>query len=211
MTKLFGLVGAGGFAREVLPLASAAHPDATLYIVETTPTMTTLRGIPVLSESEFLNMAGEKFFCIAIADAKARQAIAERFATHATPITLVAPTAYNDGSVVIGEGSILCPGSIVTADACIGRHFHANFHSYVAHDCIIGDYVTFAPGVLCNGNVHIGDHAYIGAGAVIKQGTKQQPLTIGEGAIVGMGAVVTQSVPPGATVVGNPARPLEKN
>ena len=75
---------------------------------------------------------------------------------------------------------------------------------------MIGDFVTFAPGVKCNGNIHIQDHVYIGAGAVIKQGKPDQPLVIGAGAIVGMGAVVTKSVPPGATVVGNPARIVTK-
>ena len=50
----------------------------------------------------------------------------------------------------------------------------------------------------------------IGAGAMIKQGTPDQPLVIGVGAIVGMGAVVTKSVPAGATVVGNPARIVTK-
>ncbi len=76
--------------------------------------------------------------------------------------------------------------------------------------CVIGDYVTFAPGVMCNGNVHVQDHAYIGTGAVIKQGLPGAPLVIGRGAVVGMGAVVTKSVPPGVTVVGNPARVLER-
>ena len=77
---------------------------------------------------------------------------------------------------------------------------------------MIGDYVTFAPAVKCNGNVHIEDHVYVGAGAVIKQGSPDNPLIIGEGAVIGMGAVVTKSIPAGMTVVGNPAKHyLKKN
>jgi acetyltransferase-like isoleucine patch superfamily enzyme len=64
--------------------------------------------------------------------------------------------------------------------------------------------------VKCNGNVVIEDHAYIGTGAVIKQGAPGAPLVISRGAVVGMGAVVTKSVPAGTTVVGNPARVLER-
>ncbi len=60
----------------------------------------------------------------------------------------------------------------------------------------------------CNGNVVIEDHAYIGAGAIIRQGKPGEPLVIGRGAIVGMGAVVTRNVAPGVTVAGNPACPL---
>lgn len=47
--------------------------------------------------------------------------------------------------------------------------------------------------------------ASIGSGAVILPG-----ITIGEAALVGAGSVVTRDVAPGETVVGNPARPLDK-
>jgi acetyltransferase-like isoleucine patch superfamily enzyme len=45
--------------------------------------------------------------------------------------------------------------------------------------------------------------ASIGSGATVLGGVR-----IGSGAIVGAGAVVTRDVAPGATVAGNPARPL---
>src|SRR3546814_3035585 len=86
----------------------------------------------------------------------------------------------------VGEGAILCGFTHITSNAKIGRFFHANIYSYIAHDCVIGDFVTFAPGVMCNGHVVIEDHAYIGAGVVIKDGT-DRPMVIVRGAIVGMG------------------------
>ena len=99
---------------------------------------------------------------------------------------------------------------MVTASARIGRHFHCNIYSYVAHDCVIGDFVTFGPKVCCNGNVEIGDGAYIGAWAMIRQGAPGRPVRIGAGAVVGLGAVILGDVPPETTVVGNPARVLQK-
>jgi sugar O-acyltransferase (sialic acid O-acetyltransferase NeuD family) len=122
---------------------------------------------------------------------------------------VVAASHVRYDEVEIGPGAIFCDNTMVTSNVTIGCHFHCNLYSYVEHDCVIGDFVTFAPRVSCNGNTVIEDGAYIGTGAVLKQGTPDRPLRIGKGAVVGMGAVVTRDVAPGSTVVGNPARPLQ--
>jgi sugar O-acyltransferase (sialic acid O-acetyltransferase NeuD family) len=211
-----GLVGAGGFGREVMPLLRAAlrrdpHPaqGAAAVFVETSPRQRVVNGLPVLSEAEFVARAGERWFAIAVGDGHAREAIAGRLiAAGLRPMPVVADSATVLDACEIGEGAILCGHATVTSNVRIGRFFHANLYAYVAHDCVIGDFVTFAPAVRCNGNVVVGDHAYVGTGAVLKQGTAARPLRIGRGAVVGMGAVVTRDVPDGVTVVGNPARPL---
>jgi sugar O-acyltransferase (sialic acid O-acetyltransferase NeuD family) len=146
---------------------------------------------------------------IALGSSAGREAVARRL--ERPWATLIDETAIVGPDVELGEGAAICAYSILTASLRIGRHFQCNHFGLVSHDCEIGDFVTFAPRVTCNGTVHIGDGAYIGAGAVLRNGSHEKPLRIGAGAVVGMGAVVTKDVPAGATVVGNPARPLQRS
>lgn len=218
MKTLYGLVGAGGFGREVMPLmatmltVSRNRGDVDLvFVVEDSMSGMMVNGYRQITAAEFLADPRPKKFNIAIGDDKTRKRIAATFIEHgAIPISIRADNAVVLDDNEIGEGAILCPFSMVTSNAKVGRFFHANIYSYVAHDCVIGDFVTFAPGVKCNGGVVVEDHAYIGTGAVIKQASKDRPIIIGYGAVVGMGAVVTKSVPPGSTVVGNPAASLRR-
>lgn len=211
--RLFALYGAGGFAREVMPFAQQQlHAGGwRVVFVETQPIAPEVNGVPVLSEDDFFaTPAEERGFAVAVADSRARQVLAERCEGRgARPITLVAPTALVQHGSRIGDGTIVCPFASITANVVVGRHFHANFYSYTAHDCVVGDWVTFAPRVNCLGNVHVGDHVYVGTAAMIRQGTPRgKPTVVGEGAVIGMGAVVLGDVPAGQTMVGNPARPL---
>lgn len=219
--KIIGIFGAGGFAREIAPIAIEKaqimkNSDATVsievFFVEHSPTIKELNGIKVLSDIEFFSLScNEKFFNIGIGDSKVRQKIYTEATKHGVkPLPLHASNATIQPYNEIGEGSVICAYSMITGNSKVGKFFQSNLYSYIGHDCVIGDYVTFAPRASCNGNVHIHDHAYIGAGAIIKQGTSVKPLVIGEGAIVGMGAVVTKDVEPYTTVVGNPAKPLIK-
>jgi sugar O-acyltransferase (sialic acid O-acetyltransferase NeuD family) len=171
-----------------------------------------INGRRVLSYAQFMSEpATVRYAVVAIANAETRERIALRCeADLVLPWSVAAENVVTMDEVKMGCGSILSPFVTLTSNIVIGRHFHANLYSYVEHDCLIGDYVTFAPGVKCNGNVIIEDNVYIGAGAVIKQGLPGAPIVIGRGAVVGMGAVVTKSVPPCQTVVGNPATKLIK-
>jgi sugar O-acyltransferase (sialic acid O-acetyltransferase NeuD family) len=183
-----------------------------LVFIDDRPERSVVNGQRVMTYDEFLGTtASGRYVALAIADSRVRERLALRCESDGVRSWAVsAANVVSMDAVEIGEGSILCPFVTLTSNIRIGRHFHANLYSYVEHDCVVGDFVTFAPAVKCNGNIVIEDHAYIGAGAVIKQGRPGAPLVIGRGAVVGMGAVVTRSVPPGATVVGNPAAPLVK-
>lgn len=97
-------------------------------------------------------------------------------------------TMLDSGRIVIGEGSMLGPGVQIY---CAEHHKDVPLRSR---------------GIEIARPVEIGKDVWIGGGAILLGG-----VTIGDGAIVGAGSVVTKDVAAGATVVGNPARPLPRS
>lgn len=214
---LFGVYGASGYGREVMPLvreqlARDGVPLERLVFIDDDPREVVVNGHRVLTYSQFrAEPATSRIVSLAIADGRVRESLAGRCAgddVQAREVRATNVVVLDD--VAIGEGAILSPFVTLTSNIRIGRHFHANIYSYVGHDCVIGDFVTFAPSVRCNGNVVVEDHAYVGTGAILRNGKPDRPLVIGRGAVVGMGAVVTKNVAAGSTVIGNPARAMEK-
>ncbi len=212
---LYAVYGASGCGRGVMPLAReqllrADVSASQLVFVDDQPGPPEVNGQRLLSYAQFLaEPAATRHAVLAIASGTVRETLTKRLSADGVqPWAVAASNVVQMDDVRLGAGAVLSPFVTITSNVRIGQHFHANLYSYVEHDCVVGDFVTFAPGVHCNGNVVVEDHAYIGTGAILKQGQPGKPLVIGRGAVVGMGAVVTKSVAPGVTVVGNPARPL---
>lgn len=218
MQEIYGVFGAGGYGREVMPLArmqlqKQENAVERLFFVVDNPETEEVNGIKVISLTDFLQIDAERrYLTCAIADSNVRSSLKNRIqGSEILDWTVVAENCVIMDEVTIGSGSILSPFVTITSNVSIGSSFHANLYSYVGHDCVIGDFVTFAPSAKCNGNVVIDNHAFVGTGAIIRPGRTGKPLAIGEAAVIGMGSVVTKDVPPGVTVFGNPAKIIKRS
>jgi serine acetyltransferase len=105
---------------------------------------------------------------------------------------------------------VICAGCILTTNITIGNHVQINLDCTIGHDAVLEDFVTLAPGVHISGCVKIEEGAYIGTGASIINGTRDEFIVIGRDAVVGAQACVTRSVGAGVTVVGVPAKTMQR-
>ena len=151
---IYGVYGASGCGRGVMPvareqLAGRLAPGDELVFVDDRARVPVVNGHRVLSYAQFLADPSERqAVTLAIANSAVRERLAARCAADGIGFFQVrAANAVVMDDVAIGEGAILCPFVTLTSNIRIGRHFHANLYSYVEHDCVIGDFVTFAPGV----------------------------------------------------------------
>lgn len=206
--------GGGGFGREVASLAGSCLIDGSSYEVvayvddDIQQQGRVQNGIAVMSLDAAAGEYGDSGIVVAVADPAARRALTERAEmSFWRTATLVHERTEMSRFVDIGDGSVICAGNSFTTDIRVGRYVHVNPGCTIGHDAILGDYTTLAPGVHVSGWVHIGERVFVGAGAVIINGTEERPLTIGDGAVIGASACVTRSVDPAVTVVGVPAKP----
>ena len=204
------IIGASGLGKEVAWLAKRLGRTIKGFLDDSkTLQGKEYYGYPVLGGvSNWINHAENAEFVVAIASPTIRQKIVSLLSAEEQPTfaTLIDPAAVIDlNETQIGEGSIICAGSVITADVVVGKHCVINKLCSIGHDVILNDFVTIAPKVMLGGHVQVGQCAEIGAQAGIRQGIK-----IASSAVVGMGAVVIKDVAPNTIVVGNPAKILER-
>jgi sugar O-acyltransferase (sialic acid O-acetyltransferase NeuD family) len=199
------IAGAGGHGRVVADAALRSGQFSEIaFLDDGFPGLAVREGWPVLGRLDSLprHCDGNTGFFPAFGDAVMRLAELDRARGLALECpTIVHPDASVSDHAQVGSGSVVCAGAVIAIGAVLGKGCIVNHGAMVDHDCRVGDGAHLCPGTCLAGNVTVGNRAWVGIGAVAKQG-----VNIGADSVVGAGAVVIADVPAGKTHVGVPAR-----
>ena len=212
MKKLY-IVGAGGFGREILWLVQRINEHAPTWefsgFIDDNAELQGLTqdGYPVVGGCDYLQkVTNDVWVVVAVGAAQVKKKIVEKLEQFQKVqfATLIDPSVQLSNSVTIGEGSIICAGSVLTVDIEIGKHVAINLNCTIGHNAVLQDYTTVYPGVHVSGNVTVGQCVELGTGSQIIQGKK-----IEDNIIVGAGSVVTKDLLEPGTYVGVPVRKIK--
>lgn len=214
------IFGTAGFAKEVdwlihdtFKITGIDYRPSYFVAEKGNPLVNTkINMVDVIDEEtlfkEFRNCLINCF--IAVGSPTIRKKIVTRIKTNLKKVifpNLIHPSVCYDSrksKLSLGEGNIICAGSVLTTDIVIKDFVHINLNSTIGHDCNINSFVTISPGVHISGNVIIGASVFFGSGAVVGE-----KLFIKDEVIIGAGSVVLKSIEDVGTYVGAPAKKIK--
>ncbi|MCK6540115.1 MAG: hypothetical protein L6Q26_08650 [Anaerolineales bacterium] len=117
----------------------------------------------------------------------------------------VHPLAYVSKSATMGVGNVLLSHSGLFSNVRLGNHNVLYARSFIGHDTRVGDN-NFFVGAGVGSETVIGNGVFMGMNSTINGN-----VTIGDYAFIGMCSNVIKSVEPHQTVFGNPARSVPRS
>jgi sugar O-acyltransferase (sialic acid O-acetyltransferase NeuD family) len=210
--KRIGIFGTSGMAREAGDLARDLG-YTPLYVARDQAELNAWQyPSEAILESDVLRYQTMSFV-IGIGENNIREKVANRYRDQLTFCNLIHTSAtfgyMQRKAIECQQGIIVCAGVRFTNSIQVGDFCIFNQNSTIAHDVIMGDFVHIAPNSTVSGNVDIGNNCWIGAAAVLNQGTPENKLRIGSHTIIGSGAVVIRSCESKSVYAGVPAKKIK--
>ncbi|MEH7251322.1 acetyltransferase [Neobacillus niacini] len=202
------IVGAGGLGRMIYSWLPDFLEDSWEPIGFISDRLDVLDGydydIPILSTIQEYKPEADHVFVMAIADPKAKLAVAEELEERgARFINLIHPTAIVGKNVKMGKGCVVCPRVVLTCDIELGDFVMLNLCATIGHDVIIGNGCTINSHSDVTGGAKLGTGVFLGSHAVITPNLKVRDF-----AKIGAGSVVVKQVAQDTTVFGIPAKKI---
>lgn len=195
------IIGASAMGRETCAYARECGMEVKGFLDSRTGLLSGLPGYPpILGPVDGYSVEDGDVFVCAVGDPVEKLKYAAAVAAKGGSfVSIVHPSAYIGMNVRLGEGSIICPGVVITNDTELGNHVIVNVAASVNHDNRVGEGTTIGPGCRLAGRVTIGRSVFVGAGV-----TLIPDVALGDGVFVAAGAVVTRSFESGR-LMGVPA------
>lgn len=200
------IVGSGGFGREVAWLIEEINKKKEIwnilgFIDDAKEIGETVGKYQVIGNLNWLSDKSVSAVC-AIGDPLTRNKVITSIDNKKIEYpVLIHPSVLLSDSIEIGEGTIICAGSILTVDIKIGEHVIINLDSTIGHDVILENFVTILPSVNISGGVKVEHFVSIGTNSSVIQN-----LTIGINSTIGAGSTVIRDISKNSVAVGTPAQ-----
>jgi acetyltransferase EpsM len=198
------IYGAGGHASVIADVVQSEGKYRLIGLLDDNPALVGSKrfGCVVLRNADvrFADETTQLF--LGIGDNHSRYRIFATLPRRRFPV-LVHPTAVIGRDVAIGDGTVVMPGAIVEHGATIGAHCIINNGAIVGHYSRVGDFCHVSGNSALGGEVTLGQFVFVGMGAVVTP-----RVTLQKNCLVSAGSVATRDFDEGATIIGNPGRPL---
>jgi sugar O-acyltransferase (sialic acid O-acetyltransferase NeuD family) len=213
--KPIAIFGAGGFGLEVAMLIeqiNAVNPQWEIigFFDDGVPEGRVVNDYTVLGGLQRLNNWPSRLsIVLALGIPKTKNSVYERIKNPNVnfPVLIHPSVILGDRKYVkIGEGCIICAGTIITTNVEIGKHVILNLACTVGHETEIGNFSSLMPTCNISGEVRIGAANFWGTGAKIINQT-----TVGDNVIIGAGSVVVKDIPDNVAAVGIPAKIIKRH
>jgi len=206
MKKNLYLIGAGDLGREMeswLELLPDFHQEWEIKgYLDKNPAA--LDGYPtdysIIGDPLNFDYKPEDHILICITDTKLKQDLVTSLKKKVKFFSYLAPNAILGKSVILGEGTIVCPNTCIMTNSRIGDFVFINAGTQIGHDCIVGRYSSLMAHVDLGGHVDLGERVFMGTNSTIIPS-----VSVNDDIIIGTGSIIIKNLTKLGTYFGNPA------